>query len=497
MTAIRTNLSRGRTLWIFAAILVLAIGGGYVYYAKVYSAKQTARTTTGAGSQTAIVQRGNLIQSASSTGTLIVNSDATFGFQTSGQVKSISVQVGDQVQAGQVLAQLDDTLAQIKYTEAQQDLQELSSAASIAAVQKEIATAQDAEYYDHEWLKYLLSPEVIEAEENLAIAQQNLATAQVQTKANPSAAADQTVKEKQAAVAFLQDKLSQAQTYYENEYRPKNFGEWENVGSRRHPKQALVTYIDPYTGKEVPKIDGPSAADVTTARNNYAQDLQTVKEGQIYLEALRTGVIPEGATGTKLDTLYQAQKAIKDAKAALDAAQLIAPVSGTVTSLSLNVGQQVDTSSIVTISQWNQPYTLDVFLDQVNWNLAQVGNKVNVTFKLLPDQTFPGVVTLVYPELNSSSNDTSLVHILVQLDQSMRQDLPAGTGATVEVVGGEARGVLLIPVSAVHDMGGGKYSVTVLQNGQKVKRDVEIGMQNNSYAEVRSGLEAGESVVTQ
>jgi len=42
------------------------------------------------------------------------------------------------------LAQLDHTLAQMKYTEAQQALQELYSAASIATVEQEIATAQAA-----------------------------------------------------------------------------------------------------------------------------------------------------------------------------------------------------------------------------------------------------------------------------------------------------------------------------------------------------------------
>ncbi|HLO28347.1 MAG TPA: biotin/lipoyl-binding protein, partial [Anaerolineales bacterium] len=191
----RTFLSflTGKTLWIATATLILAAAGGYAYYSKVSAA---SRTTTAAQVQTAVVQRGNLILSASGKGTLIANSDATFGFQTSGQVKDVSVKVGDQVKAGQVLAQLDDTLLQMKYGEAQQALQELSSAASIATVQHEIATAQDTEYYAHEWLKYLLSPEVITAEENLAIAEQRLAEAQTAAKAAPSAAADQTVKEK-------------------------------------------------------------------------------------------------------------------------------------------------------------------------------------------------------------------------------------------------------------------------------------------------------------
>lgn len=482
----------GKILW-FALILSLIVAGGYTYYAKRYLTNQsTGRSST---TQTAVAQRGNLVISASGTGTLISNSDATFGFKTSGQVTKINVKIGDQVQAGQVLAQLDNSLAQMDYTEAQQALQELYSAASIAAVEQEIATAQDAEYYAHEWLKYLLSPEVIEAEENLAIAQQKLTEAQAEATANPSDAASQAVKEKEQAVAFLSDKLTQAQEYYKNYYLPETFGVYENVGSRRHPKQALATYIDPKTGEELPQIDAPSADDIATARNNYAQAQETIEEGQTYLEVLKAGSIPEGATGEKLTTLYEAQLAVDNAKSALDATQLIAPISGTVTSLDLSTGQQVDTSSVITISQLSQPYTIDVYLDEADWSVAKVGNPVNVTFDLLPEQTFPGTVTLVYPELDPSF-ESSLVQIIVQLDQSLSQDLPAGTGATVDVVGGEAKGAILVPVGAIHENDSGGQVVTVIQNGQQVEREIELGLKNDSYAEVKSGLEAGEIVVT-
>jgi HlyD family secretion protein len=479
-----------KTIWIVAILSLMA--AGYAYYSKVYMPTRTS--TRSSTTPTTVAQRGDLVVSASGTGTLIANSDATFGFETSGQVTDVNIKVGDQVEAGQVLAQLDDTLLQMKYKEAQQALQELYSAASIASVEQEIATAQDTEYYAHEWLKYLLSPEVVEAEENLAIAQQKLADARAQAAANPSDAANQAVKEKEQAIAFLEDKLTQAQTYYQSEYLPENFGVYENIGSRRHPKQVLATYIDPKTGEELPEIDTPSADDIATARNNLAQAQQSIKEGQEYLELLKSGSIPEGATGTKLTTLYEAQLAVDNAKAALDATELIAPISGTVTSLDLSLGKQVDTTSVITISQLSQPYIVDAYLDEADWGTAKVGNKVNVTFDLLPEKTFPGAVTLVYPELDPSF-EASLVQINVQLDQSLSQDLPAGTGATVEVVGGEANRVVLVPVSAVHENDGVHY-VNVIQNGQKVKRTVEIGLKNDSYAEVKSGLEAGETVVT-
>jgi HlyD family secretion protein len=304
------------------------------------------------------------------------------------------------------------------------------------------------------------------------------------------------VKEKEQAVAYLQDKLTQAQEYYENYYLPETFGTYENVGSRRHPKQVLATETDPDTGEEVPIIDKPSAADITTARNNYAQAQEIVKQGELYLEALNTGVIPEGATGEKITALYESQLVLENARSALDSTRLVAPISGTVTSLDLSIGEQVDTSSVITVSQLSQPYTLEVYLDETDWNKAQIGNQVTVTFDLLPAQTYPGTVMLVYPEL-SKSFESSLVRLVVQLDQSLSQALPAGTGVTVDVIGGEAMGVVLVPIEAVHETEDGKSVVTVLQNGQQNEREVELGLQNEMYAEVKSGLEAGETVVTE
>ncbi|HEX6035908.1 MAG TPA: biotin/lipoyl-binding protein, partial [Anaerolineales bacterium] len=86
--------------------------GGFAAYSGLSPA---AQTTDGTEVQTAVAQRGDLIVSASGTGTLIAQSDATFGFETSGQVTEVYTRVGDQVEAGQVLAQLDDTLAQMEY----------------------------------------------------------------------------------------------------------------------------------------------------------------------------------------------------------------------------------------------------------------------------------------------------------------------------------------------------------------------------------------------
>jgi multidrug efflux pump subunit AcrA (membrane-fusion protein) len=52
-------------------------------------------------------------------------------------------------------------------------------------------------------------------------------------------------------------------------------------------------------------------------------------------------------------------------------------------------------------------------------------------------------------------------------------------------------------LDAVHKADDGKSYVTVLQNGQQIEREVQVGLQNDMYAEIKSGLVAGEIVVTE
>ena len=199
-------LQKRKIIWLAALLGVFILLAGYFFYSKVFT---TIKNTTESQSQTAVVRPGDLTVSASGSGTLIAQTDASFGFDTSGQVTGVYVKVGGQVEAGQVLAQLDNTLAKMKYDEAQRKLQELYSAASIAAIQEKIAMAQDREASAKAWLAYLISPDVAEAKANLAIAQQELREAQTAAKAGPSDAANQLV-------TYLNEKLTQALTYYNN-----------------------------------------------------------------------------------------------------------------------------------------------------------------------------------------------------------------------------------------------------------------------------------------
>jgi multidrug efflux pump subunit AcrA (membrane-fusion protein) len=434
---------------------------------------------------------------ANGTGTIIPAAESSFGFNTTGQVSAIYVKVGDEVEAGQVLAQLDDTEANIELAEAQEAMNKLTSAAAMATARQALAEAQSEFDLSKETLEYLISPEVLYWEEKVAEREQILADAQTAALTDTSDAAKQKVSEAETSLKYAQDSLSYFQKVYEYDYIKKTFTQTKEKRTRRGGITTITVKLwDEETGERYILIYPPTEGEIGMARADYDLAKASVAEAQMYLEVLNGGEIPEGATGSDLVTYIQTKHALETAEYNLNATKLIAPIGGTVTALEFNVGDLADGSSVITISDIDQPYSLDAYLDAEDWGQVKVGYEIEVSFDIVPEQTFTGTVTGVYPSLDTTSSNAALVHIAARLNESLPYELPSGSAASVDVIGGQAENAVLVPVEALHEIGDGQYTLFVMENGKLRLRVVEVGLQDLTKAEIISGLNAGDIVTT-
>ena len=457
-----------RTRWVFlAALSLLVTGGGYAYYAN--RARQ-AGSDGEAALQTAVARQGDLVIYASGTGTLVAADEAALAFKTGGQVTDVRVGVGDQVKAGDLLAQVDDTDA----------LAELTSVAAIAQAQENAAAAISDVSDAKNSLVYLISPNVYYWEQQVADAQATLDQAQAEAGSTPDSDGREKIDSAAAKLKYFQDKLAGSKIGYEKNYVPTHF---------------TVITRDARTHKNVKTVQAPTEAEIAAAEAAYTVAKATLQEAQWYLAALSGEEIPDDATGANLTALEQAQLDLKGAQNGVDGTRIIAPFSGTVMAVDTSAGNTVSSSTtIVTVADLSQP-ALEVFLDESDWNNIRVGYEAEVTFDILPDKTFRGKVTQVDPGLYTESN-ASVVRALVKLDPiEGGVSLPLGTSAAVDVIGGRARNAVLVPVQSLHEAGG-EYAVFVVENGELKLRVVEVGIQDSLYAEIKSGLQAGELVST-
>lgn len=493
------GLHTNKTIKIAAIIILLAglIGGGIFIYLRIVSSN-TANTANETPLQIAKATGGDLVLYANGTGTIMPAEESSFGFNTSGQVSEIYVKIGDQVKAGDVLAQLDDTDAKIELAEAEEAMNKLTSTAAIATAKQALAEAQSNFALAKETLEYLISPEVLYWEEKVAEREQILADAQATYQADTSDTAKQKVTEAETSLKYAQDSLAHFQQVYEYEYIKDTFTQYETRRTRRGTRTQVVKIVDEETGERSILIYPPTEGEIGMARADYDLAKASIAEAQTYLGMLNGsfGEIPEGATGANLVTYIQTKHALETAEYNLNVKKLIAPISGTVTALDINVGDLADGNSVITISNLHQPYSLDAYLDAEDWGQVKVGYEIEVTFDIIPNRVFSGTVTGVYPTLDTTSSNSALVHIAARLNDSLPYELPAGSAASVDVVGGKAENAVLVPVEALHEFGDEKYALFVMEDGKLRLRVVDVGLQDLTKAEIISGLNAGDVVTT-
>jgi HlyD family secretion protein len=461
--------SRRWIRWTLLAVIVaLVTGGGFEIYH--VNQVQTAAAAEPA-LQTAVARQGDLTLEASGTGTLMAASEVNLAFKTGGVLTKLNVAVGNQVKAGDVLAQLDDSTQQVALAQAKQALLELTSPAAIATAQKTVATDEQAVYNAQAALNNLVyqntnTAAIQNAQANLVLASDNLAHAQ---KVYSSVPGDPSVD---AGKANAYQLLYSAQLAYGSAEANYNL----TIG---HANQMLV--------------DADTAA-LALAKANLVQD-------QTLVAALTGGTLPANPTGSGYDALQQAKLNLQTAQQNEANTTLTAPISGTVMSISNAVGETVGSGTFITIADLSKA-EIQIFMDQSDWSSIKVGYVADITFDSLPNQTFTGKVTQVSPSLLSSGGN-SVVEGLVQLDSAQGSNttnpiekLPLGVSANVDVISAQAKNAVLVPVQALHQLSSSSDGVFVVVNGTPTLKVVTVGLQSDTFAEIKSGVKAGDVVTT-
>lgn len=105
--ATRPHGTRLGSVWLVLAVLALAGGGAYYVWNAHFRAPDAA-----AGYQFATVQRGDIEDVVTATGTLQPRDYVDVGAQVSGLLTQIHVEIGSEVKAGDLLAEIDPTVLQ-------------------------------------------------------------------------------------------------------------------------------------------------------------------------------------------------------------------------------------------------------------------------------------------------------------------------------------------------------------------------------------------------
>lgn len=188
---------------------------------------------------------------------------------------------------------------------------------------------------------------------------------------------------------------------------------------------------------------------------------------------------------------------IKVAEARLERTRLRAPFDGIIAEINGELGEFV-TPSPVGIAT---PPTVDLIdasclyisapIDEVDAPAVSAGQKALITMDAFPDHKFPGFVRRVAPYVLEVEKQARTVEIEAEIENPDSDRLLPGYSADIEIVLDTRKKVLRVPTQTI--LGGTR--VFVLNDGTLEERTISIGIRSWEYAEVLSGLEAGDQVV--
>jgi RND family efflux transporter MFP subunit len=181
-----------------------------------------------------------------------------------------------------------------------------------------------------------------------------------------------------------------------------------------------------------------------------------------------------------------------------DYTKITAPFAGVVTQRFANFGTlvQAGTNSsvqampLVRLSE-DDKFRLVIPVPESFVHFIHINDPVNVVVPSMNNRTFPGTVTRFSVDV---AEDTRTMHTEVDVPNSQRVLLP-GLYADATITLERKRNVLSVPLQALDQTPNGA-TVSVVDTSNKIQtRNVVLGIQTATDAEIVSGLEEGESVV--
>ena len=235
-----------------------------------------------------------------------------------------------------------------------------------------------------------------------------------------------------------------------------------------------------------------STAGIVTKINVVAG--QRVKKGDVLME-LNSATVTFDYAKAELERqkkLFAQQntsrKNVEDAAAQLASLQIVAPISGTMTSVNVRPGQAVDATTTVAEIMDLGRLALSVKVPAAQAGQLQVGQEAQIT----SDPPVTAALSFVSSTVDPSDGTVAAWALLPQ-DSGLRP----GQFVQYKVVTETHTNCLAAPKEGVVTDDSGESSIWLVNDDQATQTNVDIGLREDNWVEVSApGLKAGDKVVT-
>lgn len=439
--------------WIAVCVVGVIVCAGIFSFIKLRNGKKTVNA--GNMKQTTVsLSKMDLVESVSATGTIESAKSKNVSASVSNvEVKKVLVSVGDKVKKGDSLVKFDVSALEDALSDAKDNLEDTKTSADneVANAQTQLSNASDT-----------YSESVSNNAKSVSKAKSSLKSIKKQVKSLKSKIKKAKDKQEKASLqqelTQLEEKLEQAQSTYEQAVSNQTSGNRQNKSSVSSAKSAL-----------------------------------------------------EQAQSNRTKQIKEAQKQVKQAQENLDKCAVTAPMSGTVTSISVEEGDVYSGGTLLQIQKTNS-FIVTTSVDEYDIGDVEEGQRVVILTEATDEDELEGEVTFVAPSTDSSSSTNSSAdngqmttsssgssggyEVKIKVATKDKR-LKLGMTAKCSIVKSEAEDVFAVPYDAIRTENNESY-ILVKDSGTETEKKISVtkGMESDYYTEISGdGLEEGMSVI--
>ena len=463
---------------VLIALVALAVIGAAGWFGLQRFQEGRAALDEEPSYETVTVERGSISSTVSATGSIEPEAEVALSFRASGRVEQVLVSVGQPVEAGQLLAQLDVADASLALEQADVSLQ-----ISRAQLDKLEKPPSDSDIIAAQANVTVAQASVASSEAALASAQASYR--QLLAGASPEEIAVQESQVRQAAV-----NVRQAQSAYDE---IKSFPDAGASPQAVQLEQMTITYEVAQAQLALTQR-GADEAQIAAALAQIAQAELGVRQARSNLLVAQDALnsLLEGPSAEDLEIaraqVRQAELSKQQAELSLNNAMLSAPINGVVSQVNLRQGELYGGGALPAIVLTDlDSYHMTVLVDELDVRQVQIGQTVRLSLDALPDADITGQVTKVSPTARDVGGVVAY-EVEIVPDSTVAQ-LRAGMSATAIITTAKVDNILRVPNRYIQlDRESGRAFVQKIIADVPTLLEIEMGLRNDRFTQVLAGL---------
>lgn len=422
--------------------------------------------------RTVTLTSGDMASTVSATGTVYSTNSVEVYSNLSYPIKTVYVEVGDTIQEGDMLAELNTSSLESDISQKQASVwaSQQSAQQSLSTAQQDLNTYQKNVENNYDT--------------NLLSAESSVATAELEYQS-----ADLDVQSASNDVHTARRNLQEARY---------GTGAYEETGEATDGE--LNTLRDTLISKETALEKAQTNLEKAQANLEKAQaSLAATQESTSDTIATYENKVKSAEINTNLNDQYIA---IQKLQADLEDCTILSPASGTVTAVNAVVGGSG--SGLLFVIQDTDSLKVVTNIKEYDIDTVSIGDKVTIKADATGDTEFSGTLSKIAPTSTLTTSGTTTSSTDAEFESEVTVDpgsqgLRIGMNTRLSIVTEEKTNIFSVPYEAVETDPDGSTHVYVMTTGEDgaasyTKLAVQTGMENNLYVEIsgdelRDGLE--------